>query len=233
MTGHRKRNNLIAGGAILAVATGATWLFVLSPRLSTTTDLESQTSTVEASITSQMTHLRELNAMVEDAPEAARRVQTLLSRMPQQAELPLLFNQITSVAKRAGIPAQDVSAITPSVPVPIDAGKQNQGIVTDAQQSPERTRVQVAKLELSMTVSADADQLQRFLRGLEQLDRDFLITGVNVAADPSDPSGKKQSATVTATTFVLQSQLPDLERNVRELLAEVGAESTSAAALTP
>lgn len=233
MTGHRKRNNLIAGGAILAVATGATWLFVLSPRLSTTTELESQTSTVEASITSQLTHLRELNAMVEDAPEAARRVQTLLSRMPQQAELPLLFNQITSVAKRAGIPAQDVSAITPSVPVPIDAGKQNQGIVTDAQQSPERTRVQVAKLELSMTVSADADQLQRFLRGLEQLDRDFLITGVNVAADPSDPSGKKQSATVTATTFVLQSQLPDLERNVRELLAEVGAESASAASLTP
>lgn len=233
MTGHRKRNNLIAGGAILAVATGATWLFVLSPRLSTTTDLESQTSTVEASITSQMTHLRELNAMVEDAPEAARRVQTLLSRMPQQAELPLLFNQITAVAKRAGISAQDVSAITPSVPVPIDAGKQNQGIVTDAQQSPERTRVQVAKLELSMTVSADADQLQRFLRGLEQLDRDFLITGVNVAADPSDPSGKKQSATVTATTFVLQSQLPDLERNVRELLAEVGAESASAAELTP
>jgi hypothetical protein len=84
-----------------------------------------------------------------------------------------------------------------------------------------------------MTVSADADQLQRFLRGLEQLDRDFLITGVNVAADPSDPSGKKQSATVTATTFVLQSQLPDLEKNVRELLAEVGAESASAAALTP
>ena len=233
MTGHRKRNNLIAGGAILAVATGTTWLFVLSPRLSTTTELESQTSTVEASITSQTRHLRELNAMVEDAPEAARRVQTLLSRMPQQAELPLLFNQITSVAKRAGIPAQDVSAITPSVPVPIDSGKQNQGMVTDAQQSPERTRVQVAKLELSMTVSADAEQLQRFLRGLEQLDRDFLITGVNVAADPSDPSGNKQSATVTATTFVLQSQLPDLERNVRELLAEVGADSTNAASVTP
>ena len=221
MTGHRKRNNLIAGGVILAVASGATWLFILSPRLATAAELQTQTSTVEASITSQMRHLRELNTMVEDAPEAARRVQTLLSRMPQQAELPLLFTQITAVAKRSGISAQDVSAITPSVPVPIDSGKQGQGIVSDAQQSPERTRVQVAKLDLSITVTANADQLQRFLRGLEQLDRDFLVTGVNVAADPSDPSGDKQSATVTATTFVLQSQLPDLERNVRDLLAEV------------
>jgi Tfp pilus assembly protein PilO len=232
MTGHRKRNNLMAGGAILAVASGATWLFILSPRLATAAELQTQTSTVEASITSQMRHLRELNTMVEDAPEAARRVQTLLSRMPQQAELPLLFTQITAVAKRSGISAQDVSAITPSVPVPIDSGKQGQGIVSDAQQSPERTRVQVAKLDLSITVTANPDQLQRFLRGLEQLDRDFLVTGVNVAADPSDPSGDKQSATVTATTFVLQSQLPDLERNVRELLAEV-REAPAAVSTTP
>ncbi|MFM8155174.1 MAG: type 4a pilus biogenesis protein PilO [Actinomycetes bacterium] len=232
MTGHRKRNNLIAGGVILAVASGATWLFILSPRLATAAELQTQTSTVEASITSQMRHLRELNTMVEDAPEAARRVQTLLSRMPQQAELPLLFTQITAVAKRSGISAQDVSAITPSVPVPIDSGKQGQGIVSDAQQSPERTRVQVAKLDLSITVTANADQLQRFLRGFEQLDRDFLVTGVNVAADPSDPSGDKQSATVTATTFVLQSQLPDLERNVRDLLAEV-REVPAAVSATP
>jgi Tfp pilus assembly protein PilO len=225
MSGHRKRNNLIAGGVILAVATGATWLFVLSPRLSTAADLESQTSTVEASIVAQQHHLRELNIMVKDAPEAARRVQTLLSRMPQQAELPSLFTQITSVAKKAGISAQDVSAITPSVPVPIDAEKQNQGVVSDAQQSPERTRVQVAKLDLSMTVVASSDQLQKFLRGLEQLDRDFLVTGVNVSADPSDPLGKKQSATVTATTFVLQSQLPNLEKNVNDLLAQVKTNS--------
>ena len=229
MTGHRKRNNLIAGGAILAVATGATWLFVLSPRLSTTADLESQTSTVNASIVAQQHHLRELSIMVKDAPEAAHRVQTLLSRMPQQAELPELFTQITAVAKKAGIAAQDVSAITPSVPEPIDAAKQNQGLVSDAQQSPERTRVQVAKLDLSMTVVANSDQLQRFLRGLEQLDRDFLVTGVNVTADPSDPQGKKQSATVTATTFVLQSQLPNLEKNVSDLLAQVKADAASPA----
>lgn len=230
MTGHRKRNNLIAGGAILAVASGATWLFILSPRLSTTSELQSQTSTVEASITAQMRHLRELNSLVAEAPQAARRVQTLLSRMPQQAELPTLFTQITSVAKKAGISAQDVSAITPSVPVPIDSGKQNQGVVSDALQSPERARVQVAKLDLSMTVIASPDQLQRFLRGLEQLDRDFLITGVNVAADPSDPAGDKQSATVTATTFVLQSQLPDLEQNVKDLLAVVRTNPAGAGA---
>jgi len=233
MSGHRKRNNLIAGGAILAVAVGATWLFVLSPRLSTASELASQTSTVDASIVSQQHHLRELNTMVKDAPEAARRVQTLLSRMPQQAELPSLFTQITSVAKKAGISAQDVSAITPSVPVPIDAAKQNQGLVSDAQQSPERTRVQVAKLDLSMTVVANTDQLQRFLRGLEQLDRDLLVTGVNVAADPSDPTGTKQSATITATTFVLQSQLPNLEKSVNDLLAQVKADAAAATSATP
>jgi Tfp pilus assembly protein PilO len=233
MTGHRKRNNLIAGGAILAVATGATWLFVLSPRLSTTSELQSQTSTVDSSIVAQQRHLRELNTMVKEAPEAARRVQTLLSRMPQQAELPALFTQITSVAKKAGISAQDVSAITPSVPVPIDAGKQSQGVVSDAQQSPERTRVQVAKLDLGITVVANADQLKRFLRGLEQLDRDFLVTGVNVSADPSDPLGTRQSATVTATTFVLQSQLPDLEKDVKELLAQVKADAGSLTTSTP
>jgi hypothetical protein len=116
--------------------------------------------------------------------------------------------------------------------VPIDSGKQTQGVVSDALQSPERTRVQVAKLDLSITVTADSDQLQRFLRGLEQLDRDFLVTGVNVAADPSDPQGDRQSSTVTATTFVLQSQLPDLEKNVQDLLAQVRSDSESAAATT-
>lgn len=221
MGSHARRNNIVVGTAVLLSATAAAWFLVLSPRLAEAGELQTQADSMAATNLSQQHRLTSLHQMVKDAPAAAHRVQTLLARMPQQAELPQLFTQITAAARSAGISAQDISAITPSVPVPIDSVKQNAGPVTDAQQSAERARVQVAKLDIAMTVLGTDAQIRQFLRNVEQLDRDFLINGVTLAADPTKPGGARKSATVNATTFVLQSQLPNLEANVQQLLAQL------------
>lgn len=221
MANKRRRNNIVVGTAVLLTATAASWFLVLSPRLAEAGELQTQADAMAATNLSQQHRLTALHQMVEDAPAAARRVQALLARMPQQAELPTLFTQITNAARSAGISAQDISAITPSVPVPIDEVKQNAGPVSDAQQSAERSRVQVAKLDIAMTVLGTDAQIRQFLRNVEQLDRDFLVNGVTLAADPTKPNSSRRSATINATTFVLQSQLPNLEANVQQLLAQL------------
>jgi len=227
MSSKVRRNNVVIGTAVLLSATAAAWFLVLSPRLASAGELQAQAESLAATNLSQQHRLTALHQMAEDAPAAARRVQALLARMPQQAELPQLFTQITNAAKSAGIKAQDISAITPSVPVPIDEVKSNAGPVTDAQQSAERSRVQVAKLDIAMTVLGSDAQVRQFLRNLEQLDRDFLVNGITLGADPTQAAGDRKSATVNATTFVLQSQLPDLERNVQDLLAQLPVPATA------
>lgn len=220
MEGNRRKKNLLIGLGLLGTLTLGVWFFLLAPRLSTAQDLLLQTQSIEDLNLSQQHRFTELTKMAKDAPEAALRVQTLLSRMPQEADLPQLFTQITEAAAKAGISADKISAIAPSVPKPLDDPRFSAtGPVADAQQSAQRSNIRVATLDVTVTVTGTMRQIREYVSNIENLDRDFLITGLTITNQQQEVLNGVQSASITATTFVLQTALPDLVKNVDEMLA--------------
>ncbi len=221
MTSNRRRNSVLLGVGAIIVASAIAWLIILSPRLAQSTDLQAQAESVELLNVSQQRQLSDLTRMAKDAPTAAERVQKLLSRMPQEAQLPELFTQITEAAQDAGIPAEKISAITQAVPVPLDDPTVSAtGAVADAQQSAQRANIRVAKLDVTVSVTGSLKQVQDFVENIEGLNRDFLLTGLTVANQSGGDAGADRVATLTTTTFILQSKLPDLVKNVEDLLAQ-------------
>lgn len=218
---------MLIGSAVLILVAAVGWLFILSPRLGTTAEIEEQTQSVAVSNTSRQHQLSELDKMKSEAPTAAGRVQKLISRMPQEADLPQMFNQITNAAKKAGIAGNAISTITPSVPEPLDtSGPVDPGTLTDAEQLAQRANFKVAKLDVTMSVTGSIGEIRQFLYNLEHLERDFLIREVTVT-NAIEGKGDRV-ATVTATAFVLQSQLPDLVKDVNELLSELESKKADA-----
>ena len=217
---------MLIGTAVLLIFAIVGWLFVLSPRMSTAADIDEQTASVDVTNASRQHQLAELAKMKNEVPQAAERVQKLINRMPQEAELPKLFDDIVLAAKRAGISGNQISTITPSVPVPLDAASSTStGTLSEAKSLAQQANFDVAKLDVTMSVTGTVSQIRAFLSNLETLDRDLLVRETTITSAITGKSDRV--ATVTATAFVLQSQLPDLVKKVNELLAQLDAESAS------
>ncbi len=222
-----KARLIIGGVFVLAVVTIVLWTAILSPRMARSAEVNEFADSAETANLSQLVRLNELKKMALDAPTAASRVQKLLARMPQQAELPQLFDQISAAARSAGIATKDISAITPSVPVPLDDPLETStGAVSDAQQSAAQANVRVARLDVTTSVAGTLKQIENFAKNIEALDRDFLITGLSISGASGEASNK-HVGTIKATTFVLQSQLPDLVAEVNKLLADARVQTST------
>ncbi|MDP2014784.1 MAG: hypothetical protein Q8L05_11220, partial [Actinomycetota bacterium] len=106
--------------AVLGLLALAMWTLVLSPRIATAQELKTQTEQVEtANITLVKKH-QEILRLGEQAPQLAQEAQRLFSRMPQSAQLPEVFRQITAAARQAGISSRNVQVINASIPESVD-----------------------------------------------------------------------------------------------------------------
>jgi len=219
LLGSAKARLIFLGVIVIAGVTLVLWFFILSPRMARSVEINQFADSAETANLSQLHRLNELKKMALDAPTAASRVQKLLARMPQQAELPKLFDQISAAARQAGISSKDISAITPSVPIPLDDPLETAtGAVSDAQQSAAQANVRVARLDVTTSVTGTTKQIESFTKNIEALDRDFIVTGLSISGASGDVASR-HVGTIKATTFVLQSQLPDLVAEVNQLLA--------------
>ena len=217
-----RRNALLLGILVVVIVAAIAWLFVLSPRMAESGDLQTQAETVELANLTEQHRLADLMKMADDAPRAAERVQALLERMPREADLPALFDQITQAALAAGIPANGISTITQSVPVPLDTpGLPTSGPLAEALAAAQSANAKVAKMDLTVSVTGKPGQIIDFTRRLGRLDRTVLLSGLSVANPSGEPDGD-HVGTVTGTTFILQSTLPDLIANVDEVLQSAG-----------
>ena len=235
MTAARVRATLIGGIALLLALAAVGWFLVLSPRLSTASDLALQTEQVEFANTQLQNKYAQTVTQARTATDAAADAQALFETMPQQADLPEVLTQIIDAATRAGIAADQISVINTSVPRSI-TGDPTAGSDPEspAGAAAKGLGVDLAQLDLDVTVNGTRENLLAFLDNVQGLDRAVLITSTGLvdmsvpgaATSPeSAPNARNaglQSLDVTGSMFVLQSKLPDLVATVQDLIDQAG-----------
>ena len=234
MTSTRVRATLALGIVLLLGLAAAGWFLVLGPRLATTSDIAVQIEQVEFSNTQLQNRYRQTVEQAANATQAAADAQALFATMPQQADLPAVLLQISEAAQRAGIDARQISVINASVPRSITGDAASGGDPASAAGAAAKgLGVELAQLDIDVTVSGSRESLLAFLDNLQGLDRAVLITSTGLmdmqqpgTSSPEDAPKKgqagQQSLDVTGSMFVLQSKLPDIVAAVQSLIDEAG-----------
>jgi hypothetical protein len=229
----RVRLTLIVGILALVVLGVAAWFGVLSPRLS---EASKQSAQAEQLQTANLALLNQYNKsldLAERAPQAAADAQALFETMPEQADLPLVLDQITNAATSAGIDPNAVTSITTSVPRALvadatEAGGDTTGDGASAASTSGTAGINLAQMEIGVTAEGTRAQTLGFL-DLQHLDRATLVTSTQLADVPAVDGQQtdNENILVGGSMFVLQSRLPDLVAKVEVLLAEAGQSAPS------
>jgi Tfp pilus assembly protein PilO len=198
-------------GALLAllVLAAIAWFLVLSPRLSSASELAADAEQLQVANLSLLNTYNRALDQAEAAPAAAATAQALFERMPQTAELPAVLDQITAAATDAGISPNAISTLTTSVPVAVAAGG--------------ATGIQLASMEIGVNAEGTRAEVLAFLDNLQALDRALLVTSNQVAAVVEAEGGRgpvRETVQVGGSMFVLESALPDLVAAVEELITQ-------------
>lgn len=220
----RNRTRAVAAGLILALIglSAAMWFVIISPRLSIAGELELKSADVELTNLGLLKRQRDFLDLAERAPQAAADAQVLFSRMPETAQLPILLDQISQAAIDSGISPNDIQVINASIPV-----STAESAKADDAQAQKSLGVQLATLDLDMTVDGSRGELLSFIDNLQNLDRALLITATNLVDLPAQIDGNRQTLTISATLFVLESRLPDLVTNAQIIIDRAQADSES------
>jgi Tfp pilus assembly protein PilO len=168
----------ILGAVGLVLVAAAGWLVVLQPQSTELsgirTQIDSTRSDNEASRV-QLLKLEEQSKKLAGTRAAAR---ALAARFPATADQPGLFRAVTAAAMQAGIPARQVTELTPQAPVAgTGAGAQLPG--TQPSGSP---KGELASQTVTISVEGRYDQLQRVLENFEDTPRSYLISSVVLGA---------------------------------------------------
>ena len=201
------RRLIFLGALVIVVIAAAGWQFLLAPRLDEATTITAEAEQVETATLSTMAKYTDLRRKADELPAAAQETKALFASMPREADLPQFLKQITKAAEESGIPPQDITTLSTSLPTPIDSG--------------EDPAVRLGTISLSITVKGSLVEFRRFLDALVDLDRSILVTSTNVTISADDPQGSTMA--IQGTMFVMQSPLEDLLTQVEELVADLDA----------
>jgi len=211
MSRPRVRFTVILGVLIIGALTAGVWFLVLSPRMSQSSDIAAQSDQMGVSNATLQARYHTIVKQAADAPALAAQAQAEFSKMPQQADLPAVITQLTDAAAKAGISADGVQVISTGLPAAVapPAGEP----------APATTGINLATMAISMTVKGTPAQVFEFTKNLQSLDRAFLVTGTNMTWERQPDKPVQGIMQVQGTMFVLQSKLPDLVAQVKDLLA--------------
>jgi hypothetical protein len=167
----------LLGALALVLVTGLGWLFVLGPATSALTDVRAETASVRAQNETLRQQLALLEKQEQNLPRTRADAQALAAKFPATADQPGLFQAVTEAAASAGIPARDLTALTPTPPV-VGTGDD-----AEAVQLPSEVAARdLATQTVTVSVEATYDETRRLLANLEHMPRAFLISSLTVAA---------------------------------------------------
>lgn len=182
-----------AGGLLLLAA--ISWIFVLSPKLGSVSEVSEQRLSLEDGNLAMAGQLSTLRALLEDVPTLSKDAAALAAVIPPTADQPGFFRAITDAARDAGIPASALTTVSPGVPVlPVAPPPV---VEEDAPAAEPAPASQLAVQTVSINVNGTYKQLSRFLGNLEEMERALLLQNIGLSSSESD-----LALTITGSTFV-------------------------------
>jgi Tfp pilus assembly protein PilO len=185
----------LLGGLSLGLVAAAGWIFVLSPQTSALGEVQAQIQETKDQNDLLQLQLVVLQRQEKALPETRATADALAARFPPTADQPGLFRAVTAAAVDAGIPARDVTTLTPTPPV-LGSATQTEGV----QLPSESASPDLARQTVTLTVEGSYRGSQRLLANLEQMPRAYLVTSVTVTTG-TDPG--TFVTTVTGDMFVM------------------------------
>ena len=146
--------------------------------------------------------LGRLQAKAEDLGDTERAERRLAELFPPTADQPGFFEQIGEIAREAGYAPGDITTLSPSAPAPLAAPAPPPSPTEDgpaAGAAPAAVPSDLAVQTVAMTLEGGYDEARRMLRGLERLDRAFLVRSVSLSAE-GDSSNLTMS--ISGATYV-------------------------------
>lgn len=190
-------------GSLVLLLTGALgWVLLLGPTLA---HVGEQREAAEAAADRSALlglQLSRLQAKAEDLGDTERAEERLAELFPPTADQPGFFEQIGSIAREAGYAPGDITTLSPSAPAPLAAPAPPPSATddgSDAAPAPAAVPAELAVQTVAMTLEGGYDEARRMLRGLERLDRAFLVRSVSLSAS-GDSSNLTMS--ISGATFV-------------------------------
>lgn len=185
------RANLVAGVVALVLVLGASWLFLVGPATSELAD--TRTTLVDTADANQLLSVK-VHALQKQRDELAtteKQADALAAVFPPTADQPGFFEMVDEAASLAGIDADQVTALSPTAPLPAVA----EGEV--AATEPTGVPASLAVQTVVVTVEAPYEDLQKLLGHLESMDRAFLVQETVVTSDT-----ETTSVQITGFTYV-------------------------------
>lgn len=204
MTQTRKWTLATVGVVVLVLLAG--WFLLVSPKRGEAADLRAEQQEQVDANAALRAKLELLRAQAEDLPAQRKRLARVTRALPDDPHLPELVRQLTANASRAGA---DLSSIAPGRPVPAGAADPSAATpapdgttAAEGSATPAASQEVLQAVPLTLEVSGEYAQLERYLNLLEQLDRPLLVTGWTMSPNgaSADAAGGTTTTTTTTTT---------------------------------
>lgn len=219
---------LLLGILVLVALAALGWFFVLSPRLGEAEALQARALQVESANIALLGNYDDALNQARGVEAAVQDAKVIFARMPEEADIPTVITQVSEAATDAGIAPEDIQVISTSVPTPVEApAASSDGSAsadgTDQAAAPQ-AGADLATLQLDVIVKGTPEELLRFLRNIETIDRSLLIETTSMTVAPGSDPGES-TLQVSGQMFVLQTPLKDLITTVRRAVEQAGIAS--------
>jgi Tfp pilus assembly protein PilO len=196
---------MLIGIVAIALVAVASWMLLISPVLgdtSSTNDSISAAQDRNRFMTTQVAALKVQEQNLSSYEAVAADLETLF---PPTADQPGFFAAVTKAAEAAGIPADKVTTLSPSAPQLLDpTGQPIPSDVAATQGDDAPTPTDVAAQIVSVAAEGSYGQVQQLLANLEDMQRAFMVTSLDVAAgsDAEGATAGTLTVSITGSTYV-------------------------------
>ena len=181
------------GAATLLLIAGRGWLFARRPETATLDEVDVGIQTARDQNSSLELQLLSLTKQARELSATRRRADVLAEIFPPTAAQPDLFDAVTDAAERAGLPADDVTALTPTEPV-LGTATPATGV------QPGSADAGIAQQTVTVTIEGSYEEVRQLLENLELMPRAYLITSVTLGAGTT---GTAYATTITGSMFLM------------------------------
>jgi Tfp pilus assembly protein PilO len=185
------------------------WFLVISPNRGRAAAASEELSQIQEKTASLQQKAASLKTQSEELDAKRNELQALSEKLPDDAGVAQILNQISSASARAGV---TVNSFTPGAPTPLSAGVPaapattgTEGVEGEtAAATPAPTAAPVSKLSyvpVTIAVEGTPSQVSAFVTNLENITRAMLITNLDLTSSAGE-QGSTLSANIQGRIFM-------------------------------